>query len=79
MTNAGPTTSQQMPDRGKSASKIGFFGMLAEGIGILLAVFIGFMFFVGDGRPDVVAWILFGFAALTTIDLLRRIVRAVRI
>lgn len=73
------TTSPQQPDHGKSATKIGFFGILAEIVGILLAIFIGFMFFLGQGRPDVVAWIMFGIGAVLLIDLIRRIVRAVRI
>lgn len=73
------TTSPQKPDRGKSASRAGIFGILGGIVGLLLAFFIGFMFLLGDSRPDVVAWILFAIAAVLAIDLIRRIVRAVRI
>ncbi|MGO1536775.1 MAG: hypothetical protein ACTHWM_07640 [Yaniella sp.] len=73
------TTSPQKPDRGKSASGMGIFGILGEIVGVLLALFIGFMFLLGDSRADAVAWILFGIGALMTIDLIRRIVKAVRV
>lgn len=73
------TTSPQKPDRGKSASRVGIFGILGAIVGLLLALFIGFMFLIGESRPDAVAWILFAIGAVIAVDLLRRIVRAVRI
>ena len=72
------TTSPQKPDQGKSASRAGIFGILGAIVGLLLALFIGFMFLMGESRPDVVAWILLAIAAAIAIDLVRRIVRAVR-
>lgn len=70
------TTSPQQPDRGQSATQMGIFGILAEIVGVLLAVFVGFMFLVSDARPDIVAWILFVIGAVLAVDMGRRIVRA---
>lgn len=73
------TTSPQKPDRGDSASRLGLFGIIGAIVGLLLALFIGFMFLMGDSRPDVVAWILFAIGGVIAVDLIRRIVRAIRI
>lgn len=70
------TTSPQRPGRGLSASRMGYFGILFEIIGVLVAVFVGIRLLVPEGRPDVVAWVAFAIGAVLLIDLLRRIWRA---
>ncbi len=68
------TTSPQQPDRGKSATELGFFGIFAEILGSLLAIIVGVRFLVGD--MYIVAIILFVVAAILLADMIRRIVRA---
>ncbi len=74
------TTSPQDPAHGLSATRLGFFGILAEVVGLIIVLLVGVRFLVGPGteRPDVVAWVAFGIAALLVVDILRRIVRAMR-
>lgn len=76
MTTENNTTSPQRPGRGLSASRMGYFGILAEIVLVLLAGFIGYRFLMTDAQPDMVAWIAFVIGAVLLIDLIRRIVRA---
>lgn len=72
------TTSPQDPDHGLSATRTGFFGILGEVVVLLLVLFVGVRFLMPEGRSDLVAWISFALAALLVVDILRRIIRAVR-
>lgn len=67
------TTSPQRPSRGQSASRMGYFGILGEIVGVLIALFVGYRFLLAEGQPDLVAWIAFGIGAVLLVDLLRRI------
>ena len=72
------TTSPQNPDHGLSATRLGFFGILGEVVVLLLVLFVGVRFFMPADRPDLVGWISFAIAAVLVVDIIRRIVRAVR-
>lgn len=72
------TTSPQDPEHGLSATRLGYFGILAETVGFLLALFVGVRFLIAGGQPDFIAWISFAIAVVLLADLLRRIIRAMR-
>ncbi|HEY4536499.1 MAG TPA: hypothetical protein VIG71_11115 [Enteractinococcus sp.] len=72
------TTSPHDPDHGLSATRMGYFGILAEVVVALLVLFVGVRFLMAEGRPDFVAWIAFGLVVVLLVDLVRRILRAVR-
>lgn len=67
------TTSPQRPSRGKSATGVGYFGILGEVVGVLLALFVGYRFLTVENQPDLVAWISFGIGVVLFIDMIRRI------
>jgi len=72
------TTSPQDPEHGLSATRLGYFGILAETVGFLLVLFVGVRFLIAGGQPDFIAWISFAVAVVLLADLLRRIIRAMR-
>ena len=72
------TTSPQDPEHGLSATRMGYFPILGESVILLLVIFVGLRFLMPEGRPDWVAWISFGVAVLLLIDIVRRIIRAMR-
>lgn len=72
------TTSPQDPEHGLSATRLGYFGILAETVGFLLVLFVGVRFLIAGGQPDFIAWISFAIAVVLLADLLRRIIRAMR-
>lgn len=72
------TTSPSDPEHGLSATRLGYFGILAETVGFLLVLFVGIRFLIAEGQPDFIAWISFGIAVVLLADLIRRIVRAMR-
>lgn len=78
MSPSKNTTSPHDPDRGASASRMGYFPIMGEGVLLLLAIFVALRIFATD-RPDVFAWVLVVIAALLLVDMIRRIFRAVRI
>lgn len=75
MSTEEPTTSPQEPERELSATQMGYFGILAETVGVLLAVFVGLRFLIAEARPDSVAWVSFGIGAVLLADMVRRIIR----
>lgn len=78
MSPSKNTTSPHDPDRGASASRMGYFPIMGEGVLLLLAVFVAIRIF-GTDRPDVFAWVLIVIAALLLADVTRRIFRAIKI
>lgn len=76
MSSEEHTTSPQKPERGLSATQMGYFGILAEIVGLLLVIFVGVRFLIAEARPDVVAWVSFGIGAVLLVDMVRRIIRA---
>lgn len=79
MSPSKNTTSPHDPDHGASASRMGYFPILGEGVLLLLSVFVAIRFFSPDGRPELVGWVLLVFAALLLVDIVRRTLRAIRI
>ncbi|HEY4559029.1 MAG TPA: hypothetical protein VIG82_12650 [Enteractinococcus sp.] len=72
------TNSPQKPEAAKSASRLGFFGILAEGALFVLVVIVGVRFLIMGSQPGIVAWILFAIGAVLVVDMIRRSIRAVR-
>lgn len=73
MSDDKNTTSSRRPRRRKSSTGVGYFGVLGEVVGVLLALFVGYRFLVAEHQPDLIAWISFGVGVVLLIDLIRRI------
>lgn len=72
------TNSPQKPEAEKSATRLGFFGLLAEIVLFVMAVIIGVRFLIMGSQPGIVAWVLFAIGAVLAVDMVRQAIRAVR-
>lgn len=63
------------PEHGKSATTLGFFGVLVEIFGVVLMLGIGLSFLMVEMQPNAVAWVAFVIGAVLLVDAIRRLRR----
>ena len=74
-TETDQTPQQPDPEHGKSPTKMGFFMVPVELIGMVLLIGVGVRFLTVEGQPDIVAYIAFALGAVLLVDVVRRLRR----